>query len=70
LITQLQDESILATIKSKIEKTINQPFEVSGNKIDVGISIGIAIFPDEALDKSQLLDKADKRMYHCKNSKY
>ena len=69
LITNLLDESILKIIRQKIEHSIAQPFEVSGNTMNVGISIGISIFPDEAEEKSRLLDVADKRMYRCKNAK-
>jgi len=69
LITPLMDERILPAIKQKIEHSMSQPFEVSGNRIRVGISMGISIYPDEGLEKSDLLDIADKRMYNHKNAK-
>lgn len=69
LITPLVDPDILPTIRNKIEKVIAQPFDVGGNTIEIGISIGISLFPDEAITKDALFDVADKRMYSNKHSK-
>jgi len=69
LITDFGEDNILDVIKNKIEHSIAQPFEVSGNKIRIGISIGTSIYPEEADNKSDLLDVADKRMYTNKNAK-
>lgn len=69
LLTNLSEDNVVNVVKQKIEKAIMQPFDVSGHQISIGISIGVAVYPDESLDKTQLLDYADKRMYQCKNSK-
>lgn len=69
LISPLSDDSAIARIKEKVERSLSQPFEVSGNMIKVGVSIGTSIFPDETTDLPALLQAADQRMYDCKNQK-
>lgn len=69
LISPLSDDSAIARIKEKVERSLSQPFDVSGNMIKVGVSIGTSIFPDETTDLPALLQAADQRMYDCKNQK-
>lgn len=69
LISPLSDDSAISRIKEKVERSLSQPFEVSGNMIKVGVSIGTSIFPDETTDLPALLQAADQRMYDCKNQK-
>lgn len=69
LITPLIDEQIISIIQNKIEAVISKPFDISGNKINLGMSIGVAIYPDVATSKEALFEIADQRMYSCKNAK-
>lgn len=69
LISPLVDENIIPVVKQKIEDVISKPYDISGNRIELGISIGVAIYPDEVTSKEELLEIADKRMYTCKNAK-
>ena len=69
LISPLSDDSAICRIKEKVERSLSQPFDVSGNMIKVGVSIGTSIFPDETTDLPALLEAADQRMYDCKNQK-
>jgi diguanylate cyclase (GGDEF)-like protein/PAS domain S-box-containing protein len=69
IISPLVDDSAIKPIREKIERSLSQPFEISGNVIKVGISIGISIFPDDATSLADLIHKADKRMYDSKNQK-
>jgi diguanylate cyclase (GGDEF)-like protein len=48
---------------------LNQPIEVSGHTVQVGASIGIAVFPDDAPDAESLCVAADRRMYAGKKAK-
>lgn len=69
LVSPLVDEQIIQVIANKVENAISKPYDVSGNTINLGISIGVAIYPDEAASKEALLEVADRRMYSCKNLK-
>lgn len=51
----------------RVVKAIEQPFEVvPGLRIEVGISIGIGMFPEHADDESKLMQCADIAMYAAK----
>jgi len=45
---------------------VDEPFLVDGISLRTGVSIGIALFPDDDLDLSGLLRKADIAMYRAK----
>jgi len=44
------------------------PFEMGGQKIEMGASIGIALCPDHGSDLAGLMKAADIAMYHAKSS--
>jgi len=46
-----------------------QPVVLDGVKLDIGASIGIAIFPDDAKDSRTLCIEADMRMYAVKQDR-
>ena len=54
-------------VAEKIHKRLLEPIEYQGNKLQVGASIGISVFPDDAVDGRELMAKADAAMYHSKN---
>lgn len=56
-------------IQQKIHAAFDREFNIDGIVINIGISIGNAIFPDDAEEKEELLDIADKRMYQNKAHK-
>ena len=53
----------------KILAALDAPFEIGEAKIDVGLSIGIAQFPDHGRDAETLLRRADVAMYVAKRNK-
>jgi diguanylate cyclase (GGDEF)-like protein len=59
-----QDAQWLA---QRIVKTLGEPFEIEGHRIDIGASIGIAMAPTDAVDADQLLKKADMALYAAKS---
>ena len=58
-----QDAQWLA---QRIVKTLGDPFEIDGHRIDIGASIGIAMSPMDATDADHLLKKADMALYAAK----
>lgn len=50
----------------KIVNEICEPFNVLGNVIEIGASIGISLFPKDTSDEKDLLDKADQALYTVK----
>jgi diguanylate cyclase (GGDEF)-like protein len=50
----------------RIIKTVGQPIEVDGRSVQVGCSIGIALYPRHGTDQDSLLHHADAAMYLAK----
>ncbi|MCE2509865.1 MAG: EAL domain-containing protein [Alphaproteobacteria bacterium] len=59
-------------LAEKIAHTVEVPIALDGSFVDVGISIGIALFPEHGADSSTLFRHADQAMYEAKrlNSGY
>ncbi len=62
-IAQTEDAVMVA---NKILAALNEPFEVAGHRIEIGVSIGVAAFPEHAGDKTELVKCADNAMYQAK----
>ena len=58
---------ILQLISSKICETISDPIMVQDHAIDIGISIGVGIYPDHSDDLNNLINLTDKAMYLSKS---
>jgi len=54
------------TICEKILSVLEIPFTVEGHTLKIGMSIGIATYPDDAEDHETLLQRADVAMYVAK----
>ncbi len=52
----------------RIIETLSQPFDVMGNQVVIGASIGIAIAPTDGNEPDQLLRNSDMALYRAKNS--
>lgn len=50
----------------RIIEAINMPFEVAGSQARVGISVGLALGPADAGERSELTRKADIALYEAK----
>lgn len=55
------------TLAEKLVDALSAPYQIDGNEIISSISIGIALFPQDASDPEQLLRKADLALYKVKN---
>lgn len=51
----------------RIIRLIEQPFDLSGHRVNVGTSIGIAFAPEHGADAETLLQKADLALYAAKS---
>lgn len=56
------------TVAQKILDTIRQPFMLANQSCSVGVSIGIAIYPDSGGNAEDLMKVADTAMYLAKDS--
>ncbi len=57
-----------AVAATKILQAVNEPLRISGQSIDIGASIGIAVFPQHGEDAATLVRHSDSAMYVAKRN--
>ena len=62
----IDDISCPVTFSNKIIEDLAKPFTIENNKFTVSCSIGIAVYPENGLTASDLLNSADTAMYAAK----
>jgi diguanylate cyclase (GGDEF)-like protein/PAS domain S-box-containing protein len=68
VVPDIIESSDVAVIARRILNTLQQPFVVEGQVLEVGGSIGIAMYPTHGADSRTLLRRADVAMYAAKQS--
>jgi diguanylate cyclase (GGDEF)-like protein len=61
--SRLGDDTAIA---QKILDSFTEPLSIDGHQLHLSISIGIAIYPEDAEDLETLTKKADAAMYYSK----
>ncbi len=68
LLTGLHNKDEAAFVGDKVLKLIREKFCLSVAEVNIGCSIGIAMYPDDGLTDTDLLKEADTLMYQVKAS--
>ncbi|GAM10220.1 signaling protein YkoW [Geobacter sp. OR-1] len=68
LLTDLNGAHEALSVAQQIITAFEQPFTVHGQALTIGISIGIAFFPDNGTDEETLIRNADTAMYCAKKN--
>jgi diguanylate cyclase (GGDEF)-like protein len=68
ILSNVRSASSKDRVAKKIIEAISQPFVINGKSCMVSVSIGIALYPDNAKTAEQLVKIADAAMYLAKNS--
>jgi len=55
-------------VATKLLETLAKPYTINDREVFVSASIGIAVFPDDGADGTQLLRNADAAMYRAKEA--
>jgi diguanylate cyclase (GGDEF)-like protein len=55
-----------ATVNERLIPSIRQSAVVEGNTLTVSCSVGVALYPDDALEQDELMRQADAAMYEAK----
>lgn len=66
VLQDIAEKQIVSQIASRIIQSIARPIELNGQNIDIGVSIGISIYPQDGMDADTLLKNADSAMYQAK----
>lgn len=66
LFTGLSDQDVLKGRGDKVLEMVGTPMWIDGNRLRMGASIGISIFPKDGEDAESVLNAADEAMYAAK----
>jgi len=70
ILTSLRTPTAAATVARKIIQAVGHPYSVEGSesirKINLGVSVGIAVIPNDGIDATSLVSSADVAMYKAK----
>jgi diguanylate cyclase (GGDEF)-like protein len=53
---------------TQVVEAIRRPFEVEGLALDIGVSVGVALYPEHATEDGELMRRADVAMYLAKGA--
>jgi len=55
-------------LANRIITAVSEPYDIAGNKVQIGVSIGIVLAPDHGTEPNDLLKKADLALYRSKSN--
>ncbi len=65
--TNLENDGGIDHLASRVHQAISEPFDLDGEQVFTGTSIGIAVYPGDTTDSEKLLKFADLTLYRAKN---
>ena len=66
LLTDVEHPDTAGALAGKLVDRIGQPYMLSGRRIEVGVSIGVSVYPRDGTTVDTLLSRADAAMYAAK----
>jgi diguanylate cyclase (GGDEF)-like protein/PAS domain S-box-containing protein len=57
-----------AEVAERVLRALDDPFDLEGHAAQIGASVGIAVFPRDGEDVSELMHQADLSMYRAKSA--
>ena len=64
--SKLNDPGEINLIADKIVRALSQKYSIEGHIVKIGVSIGVAYYPQSGLTFEEIISKADEAMYHAK----
>ena len=55
-----------STVATRVIEALRRPFEIEGKRIEIGASVGIALYPEDGGNAETLMRAADAAMYRAK----
>jgi len=66
MLTGSLDSRDISEIADNIIRTLEKPFTINTHEIFIGTSIGISVFPNDGISRTELFKNADTAMYRVK----
>ncbi|MCG2634039.1 MAG: EAL domain-containing protein [Gammaproteobacteria bacterium] len=68
ILVDVETRDAVVGVARKIAEAIGRPYLLEGHRLEVGVSIGIAGYPDSGQDAATLMRRADVAMYTAKRN--
>lgn len=68
LLSNIENPSIAHAVAARVIEAISAPFSIEGHRIRLGVSIGVAYYPEHGSSVAELVKRADVAMYSAKNA--
>ena len=69
LLPTVRDVSSAEEVAARIRLALSEPFSLHDVSLDLDASVGIALYPDHAVEPEQLMQRADVAMYAAKETR-
>jgi diguanylate cyclase (GGDEF)-like protein/PAS domain S-box-containing protein len=66
LLTEFEQLTYLSELSTNIATQIRAPYAIGADKVEISISVGISIFPEDGRDPETLIKHADVAMFQAK----
>jgi len=66
LLERIETPAVAHAVAARIIDSIGSPFQVDDDEFRLGVSIGVALYPDHGSSATELLQRADHAMYRAK----
>lgn len=66
ILADAEDRGELVELAARFDKMLSQPYRINGRRIQISLSIGIAIAPFDAIEASDLIDAANLALLAAK----
>lgn len=66
IVQNLKELDNVRTVCTKVLESVAQPYALSNNTVNISVSMGVAFYPDNGSDATELLKHADLAMYMSK----
>lgn len=63
---QVEQGAAIPTLAGRLAAALAQPYEIENRRVQVGVSIGVAVAPDHGTDADALARLADRALYRAK----
>ena len=66
LLSNLMSDLQAISMAEKVVKVLTEPFQLSGKSLNIGVSVGVALYPEHDTNEKNLIRHADNAMYAAK----
>ncbi|PTA68469.1 sensor domain-containing protein [Deinococcus arcticus] len=66
LLPDMREADHVENVLAKLTEALTVPYHVAGHQLDIGFSVGVALYPDDGESTDVLLQHADAAMYRAK----